>query len=325
LLFSKTDATLDALTTSLKQDFIMTVEGDVGAYLGIDIRGHSDGRLEMVQPGLIRKIIADCGLQDSSHTHNTPSETKILQRDPHGAPREHTWNYRSIIGMLTYLSVTTRPDIAYSVHQCARFSTCPKRSHELAARRIVCYLKGTADKGYFLQPSSNKTLDCYVDADFAGNWTPITSADPSSAKSRTGYVIMFANCPLLWASKLQTEVALSTTEAEYIALSQAMHDLIPLRALLQDITSVTKIPIGNSTTYSTVFEDNKSCVELIKAPKMNPRMRHIAIKYHHFRDHVHRGFIQFQWIDTARQIADIITKPLAESKFTFLRERFLGW
>ncbi len=303
----------------------MTVEGDVGAYLGIDIRGHSDGRLEMVQPGLIRKIIADCGLQDSSHTHNTPSETKILQRDPHGAPREHTWNYRSIIGMLTYLSVTTRPDIAYSVHQCARFSTCPKRSHELAARRIVCYLKGTADKGYFLQPSSNKTLDCYVDADFAGNWTPITSADPSSAKSRTGYVIMFANCPLLWASKLQTEVALSTTEAEYIALSQAMHDLIPLRALLQDITSVTKIPIGNSTTYSTVFEDNKSCVELIKAPKMNPRMRHIAIKYHHFRDHVHRGFIQFQWIDTARQIADIITKPLAESKFTFLRERFLGW
>jgi hypothetical protein len=129
---------------------------------------------------------------------------------------------------------------------------------------------------------------------------------------------MFANCPLLWASKLQTEVALSTTEAEYIALSQAMRDLIPLRALLQDITSATKITIDNSTTYSTVFEDNKSCVDLIKA-------RHIAIKYHHFREHVRQGFIQIQWIDTARQIADIFTKPLAESKFTFLRERFLGW
>jgi hypothetical protein len=98
-----------------------------------------------------------------------------------------------------------------------------------------------------------------------------------------------------------------------------------LWALLQDITSVTNITIGNSTTYSTVLEDNKSCVALIKAPKMNPRTRHIAIKYHHFRDHVRQGFIQIQGIDTARQIADIFTKPLAESKFTFLHERFLGW
>jgi hypothetical protein len=194
----------------------MTVEGDVGAFLGIDIKRHPDGKLEMVQPGLIWKIVADCGLQETSHTHNTPSETKILQRDPNGPPREHSWNYRSIVGMLTYLSVTTRPDIAYAVHQCARFSACPKCSHELAIHRIVRYLKGTADKGYFLQPSSTKSLDCYVDADFAGNWKSVTSADPSSVKSRTGYVIMFANCPLLWASKLQTEVALSTTEAEYI-------------------------------------------------------------------------------------------------------------
>jgi hypothetical protein len=78
LLFSKHDSTLDVSITSLKQDFIMTVEGDIGAFLGIDIKWHSDGKLEMVQPDLIRKIISDCGLQDSSHAHNTPSETKIL-------------------------------------------------------------------------------------------------------------------------------------------------------------------------------------------------------------------------------------------------------
>jgi hypothetical protein len=226
--------------------------------------------LLMVQPGLIQKIVANCGLQDSYHTHNTPSETKILQRDSSGPPREHTWNYCSIVGMLTNLSITTRPDIACSVHQCTRFNSCPKPSHELAIHHIVCYLKGTADKGYFLQTSSNKTLDCYVDVDFAGNWTSVTFHDPSSIKSWTGYVIMFANCPLLWASKLQTEVAMSTTETEYIALSQAMHDLIPLQALLQDITSVTNITIDNSTTYSTVFEDNKSSVKLIKAPKIDP-------------------------------------------------------
>jgi len=325
LLFSKEGAILDTLITSLQQEFILTVEGDVGAFLGIDVKRHNDGKLELLQPGLIRKIIDACGLTDSSNTHDTPAETKILQRDPLGPQREMQWDYRSIIGMLTYLSVSSRPDIAYAVHQCARFSTCPKRCHESAVRRIVRYLKGTADKGYFLHPQEQKTLDCYVDADFAGNWSPITSHESSSVKSRTGYVILFANCPLLWASKLQTEIALSTTEAEYIALSQAMRDLIPLRTLLQEIVSFANVTIGESTTYSTVFEDNKSCVDLIKSPKMNPRTRHIAIKYHHFREHVRVGHIKIQWIDTARQLADIFTKPLPHSKFTFLRERLLGW
>ncbi len=223
--------------------------------------------------------------------------------------------------MLTYLSVTRRPHIAFSVHKCACFSSAPKRSHELAVRRIARYLKGMATKGYFLNPSTAKTLDCYVDADFAVNWTPLTSQDPSSVKSRTGYVILFANCPLLWAFRQK----LHTTEAEHIALTQAMRDLIPLQALLQDIISTINTTLAASTTYSTVFEDNKSCVDLIKAPKMNPRTRHIAIKYHQFREHVRSGTIKIEWIDTTRQIADIFTKPLPTSKLTFLRERFLGW
>jgi hypothetical protein len=84
LLFSKSDSTLDDLITSLKQEFILAVEGDVRAFLGIDIKRHPDGRLE------ICNIVADCSLQDSSNTHNTRSETRILQHDPLGPPREHT-------------------------------------------------------------------------------------------------------------------------------------------------------------------------------------------------------------------------------------------
>jgi hypothetical protein len=75
--------------------------------------------------------------------------------------------------MLTYLSTSTRPDIAFAIHQCARFCTQPKRLHEIAVRRIIPYLRGTKDKGYILKPTSNKTLDCYVDTDFAGLWNPI--------------------------------------------------------------------------------------------------------------------------------------------------------
>jgi hypothetical protein len=141
----------------------------------------------------------------------------ILQADQDGPPREHNWNYRAIIGMLTYLSTSTRPDIAFAVHQCARFSVAPRRSHEIAIRRIVRYLKGTHAKGYILRPTSTPTLDCFVDADFAGLWSSTISSDPTSVKSRTGYIITFASCPVLWSSKLQSEIALSTTEAEYIA------------------------------------------------------------------------------------------------------------
>jgi hypothetical protein len=227
--------------------------------------------------------------------------------------------------MLTYLSMTSRPDIAFAVHQCARFSTCPMRIHELAVRRICRYLQGTKDKGYILKPSSHRNLDCYVDADFAGMWDAESSDEPSSVKSRTGYVITFANCPVLWVSKLQTEIALSTTEAEYIALSQAMRDLIPMRTLLVELTTLTKLTFGETFTHSTIFEDNKGCVELVVAPKMRPRTKHIAIKYHHFRSHIANGDIKIQWIDTKSQLADIFTKPLAEIAFTSLRTVLLGW
>jgi hypothetical protein len=115
-----------------------------------------------------------------------------------------------------------------------------------------------------------------VDADFDGLWTEASSSETTSVKSRTGFVILFANCPVLWVSKLQAEVALSTTEAECIALSQAMRDLIPMRALLTELTTLTCLTFDTNTTYSTIFEDNKGCVELANAPKMRPCTKHIA-------------------------------------------------
>jgi len=209
-----------------------------------------------------------------------------------------------IVGMLTYLSMSSRPDIAFAVHHCARFSASPMRIHEIAVRRICRYLQATAIKGIILHPTLHHcNLDCFVDVDFAGLWTEDTSSDATSVKSRTGYVILFANCPVLWVSKLQTEVALSTTKAEYIALSQARRDLIPTKALLIELVTLTCLPFDNTTTYSKFFEDNKGCVELANAPKMRPHTKHIALKYHHFRSHVARGDIKIQWIDTKRQLA----------------------
>jgi hypothetical protein len=118
----------------------------------------------------------------------------MLTADTSGPPHEHQWNYRSIIGMLNYLASSTRPDIAFAVHRCARFTTAPHHVHDLAIHCIVRYLKGTSTKGYILKPSSYQNLNCYVDADFSGTWSSSTATDPSSVKSRIGYVITFASC-----------------------------------------------------------------------------------------------------------------------------------
>lgn len=113
-----------------------------------------------------------------------------------------------------------------------------------------------------MKPSHSKNLDCFVHEDFASTWTSVTSANPSSVKSRTGYVITFASWPILWSSKLQSEVALSTTEAEHIALSQSTRDLLPMLKLLLELSKATMLIVGSVIAHSTIFEDNKGCVEL---------------------------------------------------------------
>ena len=103
-----------------------------------------------------------------------------------------------------YLANNTRPDIAHAVHACARYTHHPKKSHATAVKHIVRYLKGTAEKGMLLNPKDTDELDCYVDSDFAGLYPVYPDQDPNSIKSRSGYVILFKECPVLWVSKMQT-------------------------------------------------------------------------------------------------------------------------
>ena len=117
---------------------------------------------------------------------------------------------------------------------------------------------------------------------FAGNWNAVDSLNPENVLSKSGYVIFYANCPIHWVSKLQSEIALSTCEAEYIALSQAMRDVIPMMNLLNEFKGIFFIPSIHPKIQCKVFEDNASCIKVAKAPTMTPRTKHIALKYHHF-------------------------------------------
>ena len=148
----------------------------------------------------------------------------------------------------------------------------------MAVKRIVRYLLGTKDKGLIFKPDIAQGLDCYVDADFAGLWRYEPDQDPACVRSRTGYAITLGGCPVTWVSKLQTEIALSTLEAEYIALSTAMRDLVPMRRLLKEVGEKCKLDfVKNAMVHSTIFEDNNGALGLATAPKLTPRTKHIGV------------------------------------------------
>lgn len=336
ILTGKDDRSIDEVLKLLQQPagenkefrpFNITDEGNVTDYLGVKVEQMEDGAIKLSQPHLIQQVIDDLGFNERTKGKETPAKsTERLHRDLHSEPMNEKWHYRSVIGKLNFIEKSTRPDIAYAVHQCARFSNDPKASHAAAVKHIVKYLMTTKDQGIYLRPDK-QAFDCWVDADFVGNWNRVNAdVDPSTAKSRTGYIINYAGCPVTWASKLQTEVALSTTEAEYNALSTSLRDVIHLMQLLDEAkelgwTTVHKEPL----IHCKVFEDNMGTLEMARLPKMRPRTKHLCVRLHHFREHVRTGLIKIQHIATELQIADLLTKPQPKELFIAQRSILMKW
>ena len=332
LFFSPKEEYIDRVLGQLKNkcSLDLNVEEDVAGYLGVNIDRSEDGRIEVTQKGLIDRIIVSLGLNATSSNKAAaiPAESRALGTDSEGTPCQETFNYASVVGMMMYLANTTRPDIAFAVHQCARFTHCPKHSHELALKRIGRYLVGTANKGMILKPDQNLDIDLYVDADFAGLWGSEPPDSPNSVKSRSGWVILIGGCPVLWASKIQTETALSTMQAEYVALSTSMRDLLPLKSLLKEIASSIGLNHDDASLIQTkVWEDNNGALTLanLEPGRQTSRSKHFAIKYHWFREQLKPNQIDIIKVETKEQIADILTKGVTKDLFQYLRKKLLGW
>lgn len=237
------------------------------------------------------------------------------------------FNYRSVIGMAMFLCNNTRLDCAMAVHQCARFGSNPKRTHEIALKRVGRYLLGTANRGLIIRPTQEMNLDCFVDADFCGVFNLEDGHDPRSVRSRTGFVITLGDVPVLWKSKLQPQIALSTMEAEYIALSTALRSLLPLKEVLFSMAKALKIEITPNSQISKVWEDNHAAEILATThpPRLTPRSKHIAIRYHWFREQLKPGKTEIKSIPTNLQKADILTKALQKQKHEAIRKLKMGW
>ena len=158
------------------------------------------------------------------------------------------------------------------VHQMACFCNNPKLSHEQAITWIGHYLLGTREKGIKYKIDHSKGLECYVDADFAGGWDRTDPHNPSNLMSRTGFVIKYkyADCPIYWSSKLQTKIALSTTEAEYIALSSALREVIPLMTVMAKSSKMFPLLMTALQFFCKVWEDNQSCIAMATSQKFMP-------------------------------------------------------
>jgi hypothetical protein len=330
LLTGPDESELDAILHKMEGVGLkLTHEEGVEDFLGVKIDRKEDGSIHLTQPQLIDSILQDLRLSDAdTTTKTTPSAiTTILGRHLEADPFDQHFHYRSVIGKLNYLEKSTRPDLAYAAHQCARFSQDPRVPHGKAVKWIGRYLKATRDKGIILRPDVTRGFEVYADADFAGNFIKSEApTDPDTARSRTGFVVFYAGCPIYWQSKLQTEVALSTTEAEIISLSMALKTTIPLMEITKEMRRygfqvLSTIP----TVHCKLFEDNSGAIELATNKKVRPRTRYMNVKWFHFRHYCDSGEISILPCSSERMTADYLTKPLDAASFNRHRKTVNGW
>lgn len=205
--------------------------------------------------------------------------------------------YQQLISSLMYLAVLSRPDIAYSVSYLSQFNNCHNESHWKQAKRVLRYFKQT--KNYDLKfVKDNEDLESFVDADWGGN-----SFD---RKSYTGFCFKLSGSAVSWESRKQRTVALSSTEAEYMALSEASKEAIYLRNILSEITGLNNCV--------RLYNDNQSARKLSINPMFHNRSKHIDIRHHFVREAVADNLIKIEYLSTNDMPADILTKGVSSEK-----------
>jgi hypothetical protein len=237
------------------------------------------------------------------HAVSTPAELGIrLDKSDKTAEASMVQEYQKQIGSLMYLMTKTRPDIAFAVSCCARFMSNPDATHFRALDRVWKYLAGTVDFSLVYTPSEHRLhLSGFVDSDWGGDYP--------TRKSTTGYIFFYANAPVSWSSKIQKTVALSSCEAEYMALKEAIKEFVWLTSLFDGIGSL------KTCNSKILLTDNQSAIDLSKNPEYHARSKHIDIQYHYVREIIQSGQVSLKYVSTKDNIADVLTKPLSPAIF----------
>lgn len=272
--------------------------GDLKRCLGMDFTRNEEG-IHVNQQTYIDDVLLRFGMSDCNAV-STPLDvgTKLAKGVPWSSTNGSKPPYRELVGCLLYLSQATRPDIAHAASVLGQFDDCFNESHWSAAKRVLRYLKGTNHYGVFYRYGSG-SLTGYTDADWGG------SID--DRRSFTGYVFVMNGGAVAWDSKKQRTVALSSTEAEYMALSEAAKEAMHLRRFLLELGAVDSEPVR-------LFNDNVSAQKLATNPVFHARTKHIDVRHHFVREVAESGQVTLGHVASDEMPADVLTKALPRPK-----------
>ena len=303
-IFGPSDEPIISFKAEIAGAFKMTDAGRASWYLGMQLVWLANG-LHIHQNGFIQQALARYGLLGSKAA-NIPLDPgrKLLKETENTADPKFKTTYMSMVGSLNYLQTKTVWGLAFPVSLVSRFMTNPNQTHMDAVLQEFRYLVGTSERGLFFRGDGDPTLRGFVDSDWGG--------DTETGKSTTGWVFTLAGCPVSWCSQRQKTVSSSSTEAEYIAASDACKEAIWLKGFHNEIAPKMNHP--EQTTIPLAI-DNASALKLTKNPEFHGRTKHINIRHHFIRECVERREIVPEWISGKVNPADLFTKPLPKTLF----------
>lgn len=308
LIFSNNVSMKNKLKNSLSYHFKMKDLGEAKSCIGIHItRNRQDGKIYLDQTKYIDCILDKFGMNECNPI-KTPTDvnqrlTKEMAFNSEGELHDMSGvPYQEVVGSILYLAQCTRPDIAFAVGMVSKFNNQHGPAHWTAVKRILKYLKGTREFKMEFSAAGNREVIGFSDADWG--------ADVDDRKSCTGYVFTMQGGAISWLSKKQQTVALSSTEAEYMAVSTKCQEANWLRKFTAELSGTTLETID-------IFCDNRSALNLANTDAYHARTKHIDIRHHFIRDKVNNKEVAIQPINTVEMIADNLTKGVTSEKHTY--------
>jgi len=279
-------------------------------YLGIEVDYNiSNGTMKFNQKEKIQSMITLYNLNEAKYT-DTPAApgTKLVKNS--NAENIAKFPFRELVGSLLWIARATRPDILYAVNQVAQQVQAPDETHVKACKRILIYLKTTINQQITYYRTPTLILEAYADADYAGEH----ELNDKPMRSTSGILILFNNSGLIFCqSQLQSVIAKSTAEAEYIALSNCASIVEGIRNLLAQLSM-------QQQTSTNIYNDNQAALSMVKRSTSTAKTRHIKIAFHYIKKQYLDGIIKVTYCPTNDMLADILTKALPRSQFRAIRD-----